>query len=106
MQIVISKHANERISERFGIKSRANAVKYVQTVYENGTEEKLKGGYVKKFYRGHSFLFVQSKSKNGEIVSLLVTVMHGNEIHKGLSKSTVPKRIKHKHCYDMWDEAA
>jgi len=106
MQVAISHHANERISERFGIKSRANAVKYVQTVYEQGEEERVRGGYVKKLYRGHSFLFTMSRSKTGEIVPLLVTVMHGKDVHKSINKSVTSKRVKYKCHYDTWGEAA
>ncbi len=106
MQVAISHHANERISERFGIKSRANAVKYVQTVYEQGEEERVRGGYVKKLYRGHSFLFTMSRSKTGEIVPLLVTVMHGKDVHKSINKSVTSKRVKYKCHYDTWGKAA
>lgn len=118
--VKLTAHAQERISKRFGIKSKESALRFAEDIVRNGiVNPTQKGSYV-IMHNGHSYIFtkVQDKFTQKEVMLMItacnddkssewVTFHHGqmrkastikqSKIHRGSAVNKCRSKPKYNH---------
>lgn len=98
INIKLTNHAFERISKRFGIKSRDAAEKLGNKIISEGKRVPMTNGLTTFIHNGHSFVFSETKNHFQQTVLLMITACNDDKSSEwtSYSKGKVIKKSSQK----------